>query len=193
MANFSPISFFKVSVLPASPLPNSFYFVLPSPSSPYAESYLTNASGQTKGFGNSAMINALITQQLQNYNGFEIVNTYAELNAFIATVERSVMILVLDASGDPSGTVLSGSVLYAYNESNMTVTKIAEYESLDISWDNLRNRPDRTKLEIEQAVDYRHQHTDLTALNKLTSDVDYGIIYDGSPIKASAVFIQNDW
>lgn len=51
------ISFFKVSTLPTSLVPNAFYFVK---NDLYAESYLTDEEGIALAIGNSSMIVALI-------------------------------------------------------------------------------------------------------------------------------------
>lgn len=50
------IKFFKVLALPASPLPNSFYYV---ENGPFAEAFLTDDTGVAKKVGNSEMIEAL--------------------------------------------------------------------------------------------------------------------------------------
>lgn len=51
-----PLNFYKVTVLPATPEPDTFYFVS---NGDYAESYLTTNTGVAKKIGNSAMIEAL--------------------------------------------------------------------------------------------------------------------------------------
>jgi hypothetical protein len=51
-----PVKFFKVSTIPTTPLPNSFYYV---ENGEYAEAYLTDASGVLKKVGNSEMIENL--------------------------------------------------------------------------------------------------------------------------------------
>lgn len=51
-----PVKFFKVLTLPATLLPNAFYYV---ENGPYAEAYLTDDTGVAKKLGNSEMIEAL--------------------------------------------------------------------------------------------------------------------------------------
>jgi hypothetical protein len=56
MSTTIPVNFFKVTVLPDSPLPSSFYYV---DNGEYAEAYLTDMSGVLRKIGNSQMIEEL--------------------------------------------------------------------------------------------------------------------------------------
>jgi hypothetical protein len=57
----SLIQFHKVTSLPGTLQANALYFVA---NGTIAETYITDNAGVAKSVGNSAMINALITQQL---------------------------------------------------------------------------------------------------------------------------------
>lgn len=50
------VSFYKVDTLPATLVPNAFYYV---ENGQYAEAYLTDSNGVAKKIGNSEMIEAL--------------------------------------------------------------------------------------------------------------------------------------
>ena len=50
------VRFFKVTVLPTTPVPDAFYYV---ENGEYAESYLTDSEGNLKKVGNSAMVQQL--------------------------------------------------------------------------------------------------------------------------------------
>lgn len=185
------IKFFKVSTLPAQLDGDSFYYVS---NGDYAESYLTNSAGTAKSLGNSAMINALIQEALADFtaqgNSVEIVADIAARDAMTATAETNLMILVLDATGDP--TVGSGSAMYAYAHATTTTYKIAEYESMDvvIEWSNITGRPASSVAQIDNAVSLAHSHANKAVLDKL-SDASGALLYNGAPITTD--WTTNNW
>jgi len=173
------VKFFKVAVLPGEMQANAFYFV---ENGSFTESYLTNSAGEPRSVGNSAMINALVAQALANWSGaastVSIVPDYAALAALTATLDASAMILVVDASGDP--TVETGSALYAWDAAAEQVYKLSEYESMDVvlSWADLAGRPASTPADIDSAVELRHAHSNKAVLDQLGGDAD-GLTYGG--------------
>lgn len=180
----SAVGFHKVTSLPGTLLPNSFYYV---ENGNYAESYVTDDAGVAKSLGNSAMINALIAAALANWEGaanaVDIVPDIAARDALILTLESNAMILVVDASAD--STVDAGSALYAYDESSETVYKIAEYESMDVvlNWSDIVGRPVSTPAQIDAAVGASHSHSNKAVLDKLGEDAD-GLTYDGEGVNS---------
>lgn len=52
------VKFYKVTVLPVTPVANAFYYV---ENGDYAEAYLTDSAGVLKKIGNSEMIEELTT------------------------------------------------------------------------------------------------------------------------------------
>lgn len=179
------IKFFKVTAMPATPEANAFYLVL---NDTFSESYVTSSSGVPKAVGNSAMINALIAEALSSWTGggnaVEIVADIAARDALIATLESNAMILVVDATGDP--TVDAGSALYAYAFDTETVYKIAEYESMDISlnWGDIVGGPSSSPAQIDTAVSQSHTHANKAVLDKF-SEASGELLYNGQPIPAS--------
>lgn len=188
MAN---ITFHKVSVLPGSLLPNAFYYVA---NGSYAESYITDAAGVAKAVGNTAMINALIDQALANWSGasstVSIVADIAARNALIATLDANTMILVIDASADP--TVDAGSALYAYAADTDTTYKIAEYESMDVvlQWADIQGGPTSTPAQIDSAVGQAHSHTNKATLDQLGEDAE-GLLFKGQGVGSR--WATNNW
>lgn len=185
------VKFFKVTSLPGTLQPDSFYFV---ENGSYTESYLTNSSGVARAIGNSAMINALIETALANWSGeasaLDIVADIAARDALIVTLDRNAMILVIDASADP--TVDAGSALYAYAASTDTTYKLAEYESMDVvvQWSSIQGRPASTPAQIDTAVSQSHTHANKAVLDKFSESG--GVLqYSGAPITTE--WATNNW
>lgn len=178
------VQFFKVTSLPGTLQPDSFYYVA---NGTYAESYITDQAGVAKALGNSAMINALITAALSSLpsSGAPVLFAadIAARDALEPSLEQAVFVLVQDASDDP--TVTAGAALYAWNPSTSTWIKVAEYESMDVqlTWDAISSKPTSTPSQIDTAVSQSHSHANKTTLDKITADAD-GLLYDGQPVSA---------
>lgn len=176
------LQFFKVAALPAELEADSFYFV---ENGNVAESYVTNATGEPRSIGNTAMVNAIVAQALANWSGsastVSIVPDIAARDTLIDTLEANAMILVVDATGDP--TVTAGSALYAYAFDSETTYKIAEYESMDVvlQWGDLQGGPTSTPAQIDEAVSRSHTHANKDVLDALTADAD-GLLYNGEGV-----------
>lgn len=185
------VKFYKVTALPGTLEANAFYFVA---NGNHTESYLTDNAGLARGIGNSAMINALIDQALANWSGaastVSIVADIAARDALIATLETNTMILVVDASGDP--TVSEGSALYAYAADTDTTYKIAEYESMDVvlQWSDLQGGPTSTPAQIDNAVSLAHSHANKATLDQLGEDAE-GLTFKGQGV--SSRWTTNNW
>lgn len=185
------IKFYKVATLPAQLEGDAFYYVS---NGPVAESYLTTSDGTAKALGNTAMINQLIVEALADFeaggNALSIVADIAARDALIAGAVGNLMILVVDASADPS--VDAGSALYAYAKTTDTVYKLAEYESMDvvIQWSAIQGRPTSSPAQIDAAVSQSHDHPNKTVLDKL-SDAAGQLQYDGKPLTTD--WATNNW
>lgn len=181
------LTFHKVAALPGTLVADAFYLV---ENGNYAETYVTDDAGVAKMVGNSVMTNALIAEALANWSGagnmVEIVADIAARDTLIATLDHNAMILVIDATGDP--TVNSGSALYAYDDTAAEVYKIAEYESMDvvIQWAAIQGGPTSTPAQIDDAVSKAHSHTNKTVLDDLTDNGSGGLLYKG-------VAVTTDW
>lgn len=177
------ISFNKVTALPAQLEPNSFYFVV---NDSFAESYLTDDAGNAKSMGNSAMINALVQEAITDWgadsNMIQIVQDITARDAMTATSARNLIILVIDATDDP--TVDSGSALYAYDASGDETYKISEYESMDVtlSWGDIQGRPTSSVAAIDSAVANSHTHSNMATLNEIGENAQQKLTYRGTEV-----------
>ena len=174
----SVAKFHKVAVLPGSLDSNAFYFI---ENGTYAESYVTNSSGVARSVGNSVMINALIASSIASLNTIQKVADISARNAL--TLTSNAMILVVDATGD--GTVTAGSALYFYTHIGTTFTKVAEYESMDVTtaWTNITGKPTSAVADIDDAVTKRHSHSNMSVLDKW-SESGGQPLYDGASVLA---------
>ena len=186
------LKFFGVATLPAQLEADAFYFVQ---NGNYAESYVTNNSGVARMIGNSAMINALIAAELANWTGssnqVQIAADMTARDALASTATHNLMVVVIDASGDP--TVDSGSALYAYDLASTTWFKLAEYESMDIvvQWGDIQGGPSSTPAQIDSAVSQSHSHSNMAQLNKIGEDGNGGLTYGGVAVKTQ--WEQKTW
>lgn len=173
------LNVFKETSLPGTLAPNSLYLIL---NGDYCESYVSNSAGVGKLVGNTTMINELITAAGAGTatNELEIVADITARDAL--SLAQNTLVLVEDASAD--ATVDSGAALYIYKQSTDTYSKLTEYESLDVivNWTDIVGRPNKTKLEIEQAVDASHTHANKPQIDKVGEDGDGDITYGGEPV-----------
>jgi hypothetical protein len=178
------LRFHKVTSLPGTLDADSIYFVQ---AGAYSETYITDSAGMAKSVGNSAMIQAIVANALADLNTVEVVADIAARNALTDTAPektRNLMAMVLDATGD--GTVAAGAALYVYREATDTWTKIAEYESMDVTltWAAISGKPASAVALIDDAVTKRHAHVNQAQLDKI-GESGGAITYDGSPVGAS--------
>lgn len=176
------LKFYKLATLPATLQANAFYLIQ---NGPYAEAYVTNLTGSPKAIGNSLMIGdiarTIIDEALSDLNALEIVADINERDALAASTNRNLVILVTDATGDP--TVVSGAVMYAYNAATMTFTKLTEYDDVDalIQWNNIQGGPTSTPAQLDLAVTLTHNHANKPTLDKISEDGE-GLLFMGNPI-----------
>lgn len=187
------IQMHKVTTLPETLEANSLYFVL---NGTVAEAYITNQAGVAKSIGNTLFTNNLINEALSNWPGgggsssLEVVDTYADLQALVATLSSNTLILVIDASDDPS--VDAGSAMYVYVHATESVIKIAEYESMDVvlQWASIQGGPTSSPAQIDDAVSKAHSHANKGVLDSLSDD-NGKLRYNGEPIPAE--WATKDW
>lgn len=161
------LKFFKVNTLPAAPLVgNAMYLVA---NGNYCETYMTDLSGVAKLVGNTEMITQAVMSIFADYNAIEIVDDIADRNTLGATLTHNALILVIDATGDP--TVASGAAMYAYVEATQTYRKVYEMEGMDftVSWNQIQGRPTSSVADIDDAVAKRHTHTNKVLLDALSN------------------------
>lgn len=159
--------------LPETLEANAFYYVNDEASNSVA-AYVTTANDGAivaKRIGQSnTEINSLIDAKLQIHNSLKIVANIAERDLVAESLERSILVLVADATDDE--TVGVGAALYAYDAEEDTFTKIAEYESMDVelTWDSIEGRPASSVEDIDDAVTRRHSHANKEILDLVDED-----------------------
>lgn len=183
------LKFFKVLELPAEPEAHSFYFVK---NGDFAEHYLTDASGEPHGVGNTEFIEYIVDEKLEgSLAGFSKVEVVADIEARdeLEVGESNFLVLVLDASDD--ATVDAGAALYVYHASEEEFVKVSEYESLDLTlnWSDIVGRPSSSASAIDAAVADSHTHENKSVLDELDDD-DGVLTYNGEPI---VQWDANEW
>lgn len=182
------VKFFKEITLPGILEANSLYFI-PHANGTTVETYITNAAGTAKQINGQSMIELfagpVIAAQLAQMNRVERVANITARNA-LASANFNQLVLVVDATGD--GTVTAGSALYYFNNSDNTWTKIAEYESMDIvlNWSSISGAPSSAVALIDDAVNKRHTHANLTSLDKVGEDGGGLMTYNGTVVGVTA-------
>lgn len=181
----------KVTTLPGTLVADTIYFVQ---NGNYAECYVTNAAGVAKMIGNTLMIqqiaDARITAQLANINMMEYAADITARNALTAGATHNLLVFVANATGD--ATVASGAATYFWRQSNASWTKVAEFESMDLSltWANISGKPSSTAGQIDAAVASAHSHTNKAQLD-LISEAAGTMTYNGQPVASN--WAATDW
>lgn len=114
MAGFN---FHKVTALPGTLDPNAIYFVLGNAADTFVEAYITDSAGVAK-------------SMIGNPKIYQEVGDITARDALVPTLEQNTLVLVADASGDP--TVNAGAAFYSFNQAAGTFSKLTEFESLDL-------------------------------------------------------------
>ena len=173
------LAFHKVASLPGTLAANAFYLV---ENGEYAETYVTDSTGEARAVGNTAMIQAIAPVA-------DTLQIEADIDARDAlTPATNIFVLVQDASDDP--TVATGAALYVWDNVGADWIKVTEYESLDVvvAWSSISGRPSSSTADIDDAVTKKHAHSNLSTLNGL-SDSGGVLQYGGNPVDARKI----DW
>lgn len=162
------LGFHKVTALPQTAAADSIYFVGDTGDAT-AQLYVTDSNGAVAEIATDAVITAiaqgLITSAMSAQNSVEVFATIALRDA--ATLTRNSLVVVTDASADP--TVTSGSAMYIYEVGPDTFGKLTEFESLDVTlnWSGIVGRPTSSPALIDDAVAKRHTHANKPVLDTL--------------------------
>ena len=176
------ISIQKVSALPATKAPNTLYIVK-SAEAGLIDIYVTGTdAAEVRHVFNKAEINSAIASAVSSFSNLNVVVDIAARDAM--TPDRVMLVLVKDATADT--TVKAGGASYVYEPATTTWTKIAEYESMDLSltWAGLEGKPTSAVADIDDAVTKRHSHANKVELDKITEDGNGEMLYNGLHIRA---------
>jgi len=180
----STIKFAKVATLPVTLAPSTLYMVAPAGSSiDELQIYVSSNDGASaRHIPTHSEISSMINTAVNSYSSAVVVADIAARNALVPSVVT--IALALDATADL--TVASGAATYVYNPVTTSWTKIAEYESLDVTlqWANIQGRPNSTAAQIDQAVADSHTHANKPVLDLLTADANDELMYKGAHVAA---------
>lgn len=183
----------KETALPGVLQANAMYLIAPPSKPDYVEIYITDKNGTAaKRIPTTDDIQALVdtaTGGIVPGSKLEIVATIAARDLLAPT--ENITVLVLDATDDLS--VESGAATYVYEVATTIWHKISEAESMDLvlDWANVTNKPNSSVADIDDAVAKRHDHANLTQLNKIDQDVDGNFTYGG--VAPKAALETNNW
>lgn len=149
---------YKLNALPGTLEANALYFISHPTNASLFEFYATDSAGTaSRHVINGSEIDTKIATAVAAAGQAKIVADIAARNALAPT--SVVQAYVKDATGDT--TVTAGAALYIYDPGTSAWSKIAEFESMDVTG---------------------HTHSNKTTLDKLTADVSGNLLYDGDPV-----------
>ncbi len=194
------VQFFKVSTLPGTLEPNSFYYI-PHATENWAEAYLTDDAGVAKSLGNEQMIADIAADQIGPGKLTVVQDITARDALGLDETDDARLVLVADATDDAA--VEAGGALYAWNPdegangewvlmvaySDMTY----DFSTIDIDWSQLTNAPASSVADIDDAVTKRHEHTNKAVLDDLDDDGSDNLTYKGTAILATIEWATVDW
>lgn len=182
----------RVNALPAQPAPSALYIVKSSEAG-LADVYFTNSDGTEL---RHIITKADVVQLIAAAGGSGPTAPEIQVVADIPTrnmlnLQRTTLLLVLDATGDP--TVHSGSAMYVWDMATLTFYKVSEFESMDITldWNSIQNKPTSSPAQIDSAVDNSHSHGNKTLLDNLGEDGNELLTYRNKLV--SNVVALSEW
>ena len=191
----------KVNVLPAvgSRQANTMYLVGNTEFADSLEVHMTSSDGRaTLHVPTKTEITAMIGGQIASFNNIRVVANYADMMDLIAE-NRSMVVMVLDATGDATVTV--GGAAYVLQATGTveapaaSAYKIYEFEALTenfvLNWSAIVGKPTSTAAAIDDAVANAHSHADLALLDGLATNGDGDLTLDG--IAVGTVLVNADW
>jgi len=171
----SGITPYVYNTLPATLVAHGLYFISDPIEANKMEIYLADMTGTTaRRIPTNADIQAEIANALAAENNIDYQVDYTAMQS--ATYATNSLVYVQDATADP--TVDSGAALYFYNKAQDTFYKAAEFESMDlvINWATLQDKPVSPVADIDDAVNKRHTHANLSSLDQLTVNGDGDLV-----------------
>lgn len=174
------LSIERVISLPDTLRPSTMY-VVQGMESDRADIYFSNVHGSTsRHILNELDIQFMIEETLNRYSNIQVLPTIADRDLRAPT--QFEIAFVLDASQDPMVNV--GSALYLYNLPDHNWIKVAEFESMDMTyqWDHIQGRPNATVTQIDDTVSRRHSHNNKALLDKVSETPDNVLLYNGKAV-----------
>lgn len=191
----------KVNALPAANArqANTMYLVGNTENADSLEIHMTSSDGAaTLHVPTKTEISAMIGGQIASFNNIRVVPTYADMAALVAE-NRSMVVMVLDATGDATVTV--GGAAYVLQATGTTQAptadfyKIYEFEALTenfvLNWSAIVGRPTSSAAAIDDAVSKAHTHANLSTLDGLGENQNGDLTLNG--VAVGTVLIDAGW
>ena len=191
----------KVSALPAvaSRKANTMYLVGDVAHPDSLEIHMTSSdAAATLHVPTKSEITAMIGGQIASFNNVRVVATYADMAALVAE-NRSMVVMVLDATGD--ATVTTGGAAYVLQATGTVEApaasyyKIYEFEALTenfvLNWSAIVDRPAFGPAAIDDAVAKAHRHDNMSLLDGLGTD-EFGDL-TLNDVAVGTVLVNADW
>lgn len=191
----------KVNVLPAANLreANTMYLVGNTGNADSLEIHMTSSDGAaTLHVPTKTEISAMIGGQIASFSNIRVVPTYADM-ASLVTENRSMVVMVLDATGDATVTV--GGAAYVLQATGTVEAptanfyKIYEFEALNenfvLNWSAIVGKPTSSAAAIDNAVSKAHTHANLNTLDGLGENQDGDLTLNG--VAVGTVLINAGW
>jgi hypothetical protein len=178
----------KVNALPGTPAASTMYLVKSADAGLIELAVSSQDGSEIRHILNKTEINTMIGNAISGFNNIQLVADITARDAY--TSSNNSLVLVANATGDP--TVGVGGALYFYKSSDSSFTKVSEMESLDVvlQWGNIVGIPTSSVANIDDAVSKRHTHTNSSQLAKIGEDGNGVLTYNGSIVEASLVSSQ---
>lgn len=176
------IKVLKVKALPTKVIPSAIYLVHKPKG--LMELHVSSVDGKsTNHILLESEINAMIQTALMesDLGNILVSQTIAERDKLKTKLKKNTLVLVIDATTDP--TVNKGAALYVYAIDTKTFTKVAEFESMDLvfDWTNLKDKPSSPVKDIDDAVAKKHSHGNSNTLDELGVK-DHKLTFNNKPV-----------
>ena len=187
------LKIYRTNAVPATPEASAMYLVK-SATAGKAEIHVTSSDGaevrKVSGLDQSE-VNALIDSKISQFNQMHLTNDITSRDAL--ALDYNCLVLVNDASGDP--TVDSGAATYFYDATADTYTKVSEFESMDftVNWGDIQNGPNVTAAQIEEAVLKMHEHANKALLDSISVDAEGFAIINNVSYRHPWLATTSEW
>ena len=187
-----PFLIVRVDELPAFPVANAMYIVKDKTRPDKANVVFTGKTTQDSAslltFDDiDTIVVDKITEALQTNQGIRVYQTYDDMMGVVP--EINIFAYVRDNTGGPGDP--AGPASYIYEKAQDTWIPIST-GSATVAWDSILGRPTATPSQIDQAVSMAHSHPNQAVLDKLSSNPEGLLTFDGQAV-SNVVLTTTDW
>jgi hypothetical protein len=187
-----PFLIVRVDELPAFPVANAMYIVKDKTRPDKANVVFTGKTTQDSAslltFDDiDTIVVDKITEALQTNQNIQVFQTYADMMGVVP--QFNTFAYVKDNTGglgDPDGPAS-----YIYEVATDSWTPVSSGTS-EVRWNSIMGRPTATPSQIDQAVSMAHSHPNQAVLDKLSSNPEGLLTFDGQAV-SNVVLTTTDW